>query len=120
MIVGSIAPHTSEAAVDVLAICHQPCWLLYVHTIDFRNHAEHAEVEISKSCTRKLAQRILEFKQHDGGLEWADWMTQHEQPLKATVATDTWAFGVLLYRLCVEDSAHIFLSTEAGKPQTVL
>ena len=62
MVVGSIAPHTSEAAVDVLAICHQPCWLLYVHTFDFRNHAEHAEVEISKICTRKPAQRMLDLR----------------------------------------------------------
>ena len=59
MVVGSIALHTSEALVDVLAICHQPCCLLYWHTFDFRNHAERAEVEISKSCTRKPAQRIL-------------------------------------------------------------
>ena len=62
MVVGSIAPHTSEAAVDVLAICHQPCWLLYRHTIDFRNHAEHTEVEMSKICTRKPAQRILDLR----------------------------------------------------------
>ena len=62
MVVGSIAPHTSEAAVDVLAICHQPCWLLYRHTIDFRNHAEHTEVEISNISTRKLAQRILDLR----------------------------------------------------------
>ena len=59
MVVGSIALHTSEAAVDVPAICHQPCCLLYWHTFDFRNYAEHAEVEISKRCTRKAAQRIL-------------------------------------------------------------
>ena len=62
MVVGSIAPHPSEVVGDVLAICHQPCWLLYRHTIDFRNHAEHAEVEISKSCTRKPAQRILDLR----------------------------------------------------------
>ena len=31
----------------------------------------------------------------------------------ASVATDMWGFGVLLYRLCMRDSAHIFLSTEA-------
>ena len=62
MVVGSIAPHTSEAAVDVLANCHQPCWLLYVHTIGFQNHAEHTEVEISKICTRKPAQRILDLR----------------------------------------------------------
>ena len=92
--------------------------------IDFdaaAKHGEHCHLKYSSSFgPPQLAQRILEFKQHGGGLEWADWMTQHEQPLKATVATDTWAFGVLLYRLCVQDSAHIFLSTEAGKPQTVL
>jgi hypothetical protein len=62
MVVGSIAPHTSEALVDVRAICHQPCCLLYWHTLDVRNHAEHAEVEISKSCTRKPAQRILDLR----------------------------------------------------------
>ena len=61
MVVGSIAPHTSEAVVDVLAICHQPCCLLYWHTFDVRNHAEHAEVEISKTCTRKAAQRTLDL-----------------------------------------------------------
>ena len=62
MVAGSIAPHTSEALLDVLAICHQPCWLLYRHTIDFRNHAEHTEVEMSKICTRKPAQRILDLR----------------------------------------------------------
>ena len=62
MVVGSIAPHTSEALVDVRAICHQPCCLLYRRTLDVRNHAEHAGIEISKSCTRKLAQRILELR----------------------------------------------------------
>ena len=62
MVVGSIAPHTSEVVGDVLAICHQPCWLLYRHTIDLRNHAEHTEVEISNICTRKPAQRILDLR----------------------------------------------------------
>ena len=62
MFVGSIAPHTSEALVDSRAVWHQPCCLLYWHTFDFRNHAEHAEVEISKSYTRKAAQRILDLR----------------------------------------------------------
>ena len=62
MVVESIAPHTSEALADVRAVCHQPCCLLYWHTSDFRNHAEHAEVEISKSCTKKRAQRILALR----------------------------------------------------------
>ena len=63
MVVGSIAPQTGEAVVDVLAICHQPsCWLLYVHTIDVRHNAEHTEVEISKNCARKPAQRILDLQ----------------------------------------------------------
>ena len=60
MVVGSIALHTSEAPQYVLAICHQPCWLLYRHTIDFRNHDKHTEVEINNICTRQLAQRILD------------------------------------------------------------
>ena len=62
MVVGPIAPHISEALVDVKAICHQPRCLLYRHTFYVRNHAEHAEVEISKTCTRKAAQRILELR----------------------------------------------------------
>ena len=78
MVVGSIAPHTSEAAVDVLAICHQPCWLLYRHTIDFRNHAEHTEVEISKICTRKPAQRILDLRVFPRGR--SVWVLEDESP----------------------------------------
>ncbi len=62
MVVGSIAPHTSEALVEVRAIGHQPCCILYRHTFDFHNHAEHAEVEISKSCIRKPAQRIMDLQ----------------------------------------------------------
>ena len=78
MLVGSIAPHTSEVVGDVLAICHQPCWLLYRHTIDFRNHAEHAEVEISKSCTRKPAQRILDLRMFPRSR--SVWVLEDESP----------------------------------------
>ena len=62
MVVGSIAPQTSEAVVDVIASCHQPCWLLYVHTIGVRNSAEHTEVEISKHVARGPAHRILDLQ----------------------------------------------------------
>ena len=78
MVVGSIAPHTSEVVGDVLAICHQPCWLLYRHTIDFRNHAEHAEVEISKSCTRKPVQRILDLRMFPRSR--SVWVLEDESP----------------------------------------
>ena len=78
MVVGSIALHTSEAPQYVLAICHQPCWLLYRHTIDFRNHAEHAEVEISKSCTRKPAQRTLDLRMFPRSR--SVWVLEDESP----------------------------------------
>ena len=59
MVVGSIAPHTSGTAVDVLAMC-EPCWLLYKHTVDVRNNAKHTEVKISHIWARKPAQHILD------------------------------------------------------------
>ena len=78
MVVGSIAPHTSEVVGDVLAICHQPCWLLYRHTIDFQNHAEHTEVDISNICTRKLAQRILDQRVFPRSC--SEWVLEDESP----------------------------------------
>ena len=78
MLVGSIAPHTSEVVGDVLAISHQPCWLLYRHTIDFRNHAKHTEVEISKICARKLAQRILDERVFPRSR--SEWVLEDESP----------------------------------------
>ena len=78
MVVGSIAPHTSEAVVNVIAICYQPGCVLYWHTFDFRNHAEHAEVEISKICTRKPAQRILDLRVFPGSR--SVWVLEDESP----------------------------------------
>ena len=78
MVVGSIALHTSEAPQYVLAICHQPCWLLYRHTIDFRNHAKHTEVEISKICARKLAQRTLDERMFPRSR--SEWVLEDESP----------------------------------------
>ena len=39
-------------------------------------------------------------------------MTQRGR-LKASVAKDCWAAGILAFKLCVEDGASMFLSTEA-------
>ena len=45
-------------------------------------------------------------------MPWAEWLRPRGS-LKASVATDMWAFGILAFKLCVEDGASMFLSSEA-------
>ena len=53
-VVGPIALDALKALEDVRAIRHQPRGLLDWHTVDFRHHPTHAEVEVSKTCPREL------------------------------------------------------------------
>ena len=45
-------------------------------------------------------------------MPWAEWLRPRGS-WKASVATDMWAFGILAFKLCVEDGASMFLSSEA-------
>ena len=87
-----------------------------VKLIDFDAAADYGEpchLKYSSSFgPPQLAQRLLEYG--DGRPEqWPAFCATLEPRMLASVATDMWGFGVLLYRLCMKDSAHIFLSTEA-------
>eukprot|EP01047_Picozoa_sp_COSAG01_P013300 COSAG01_NODE_620_length_14784_cov_49.916718_5_plen_1572_part_00 len=84
--------------------------------IDFDASAAYNELchlkYSSSYAPPQLAHRLLEYD--DGPVdEWATFCANLKPPMLASVATDMWGFGVLLYQLCMKDSAHIFLSTEA-------
>jgi len=88
-----------------------------------------ASAKLGEACHRKfsssfappmLASELLEYERETGHkptdatapTSWADWATQRGR-LKASVAKDCWAAGILAFKLCVEDGASMFLSTEA-------
>ena len=62
VVVCPIALDTPKALQDMRAVRHQPRGLLDRLTSDFRHHPKHAEVEISKLCSRELVQHVLDLR----------------------------------------------------------
>eukprot|EP01047_Picozoa_sp_COSAG01_P034817 COSAG01_NODE_2634_length_7332_cov_6393.872390_1_plen_2226_part_10 len=93
-----------------------------VMLIDFDSTAKHGELCYLKYSSAfaapALAERLHQYQTQKllskTSLEWEEWLQDDpDRALTATVYTDIWSFGIFLYRLCVEDSAPLFISTEA-------
>ena len=73
-----------------------------VKLIDFDAAADYGELCYLKYSSSfgspQLAQRLLEYGDGDPE-QWAAFCNTLEPPMLASVATDMWGFGVLLYRL---------------------
>eukprot|EP01046_Picozoa_sp_COSAG06_P030772 COSAG06_NODE_2946_length_6041_cov_16.046914_2_plen_1368_part_00 len=95
-----------------------------IKLIDFDASAKYGEICHLKFSSAfappQLAVELLEYEQETGdkptdasaAKPWAVWV-QERGVLKASVAIDIWAFGMLAFKLCVEDGASMFLSSEA-------
>jgi hypothetical protein len=97
---------------------------LIIKLIDFDASAKYKELCHLKFSSAyappQLAAALLEYEERTGckptdssaSPSWAEWVTSRGN-LKATVAIDIWAFGILAFKLCAEDGASMFLSSEA-------
>ena len=95
-----------------------------IKLIDFDASAKHGELCHLKFSSAfappQLAAELLAYESNTGHkptsasapVPWAEWLRSRGS-LKASVATDIWAFGMLAFKLCAEDGASMFLSSEA-------
>eukprot|EP01043_Picozoa_sp_COSAG02_P089052 COSAG02_NODE_26072_length_641_cov_70.968635_1_plen_141_part_10 len=95
-----------------------------IKLIDFDASAKYGELCHLKFSSAfappQLAAELLAYESSTGHKPtdasaptlWAKWV-QSRGNLKASVATDIWAFGILAFKMCVQDGASMFLSSEA-------
>ena len=95
-----------------------------IKLIDFDASAKHGEpchLKFSSAfAPPQLAAELLEYESATGckptdasaPRPWAEWI-QSRGTLMSSVSIDIWSFGVLAFKLCVEDGASMFLSSEA-------
>eukprot|EP01043_Picozoa_sp_COSAG02_P025086 COSAG02_NODE_1397_length_12873_cov_18.498043_2_plen_628_part_00 len=95
-----------------------------IKLIDFDASAKYGELCHLKFSSAfappQLAAELLAYESSTGHkpteasapMLWAEWVRSRGS-LKASVAKDIWAFGILAFKMCVEDGASMFLSSEA-------
>ena len=95
-----------------------------IKLIDFDASAKYGELCHLKFSSAfappQLAAELLEYESATGykptdvsaPQPWSEWI-QSRKTLIASVSIDVWAFGILAFKLCVEDGASMFHSSEA-------
>ena len=95
-----------------------------IKLIDFDASARYGELCHLKFSSAfappQLAAELLAYESDTGhkptdpssSRPWDEWVRERDN-LQASVAKDIWAFGILAFKLCVEDGASMFLSSEA-------
>eukprot|EP01049_Picozoa_sp_SAG25_P005061 SAG25_NODE_335_length_9565_cov_55.989858_2_plen_1828_part_00 len=91
-----------------------------------KKYGEMVADKHSDACTPPEIARLVHrycHTCHQGGADdgkpandwdrWQRWLKEQDDRVLASVSFDMWSFGILLYRLCVLDGAHIFNINEA-------